>query len=215
MEALILIDPTTDVVSEVEDRPPTEREETTRDEGGDGIDEALFERVRAGDTAAFDTLVERHMRRAFSVAYRLLGQREDAEDLVQEAFMVALEKIETFQSGRRFAPWFYRILVNRGLNSRKSRALRRMDQIPDAVASTTISPLRSAEQTELRERLKEVLAQLPPRQRAVVEFFELEGFTSTEIADILDLSDGTVRWHLHQARHALRTALAPFARRTE
>jgi DNA-directed RNA polymerase specialized sigma24 family protein len=49
----------------------------------------------------------------------------------------------------------------------------------------------------------------------VVEFFELEGFSSTEIADILDLSDGTVRWHLHQARHTLRAALAPFARRTE
>lgn len=207
MEALALNDHSRDV-AEVDGRPQST--------GVDAVDdEALFDRVRAGDTAAFDTIVERHMRRAFSVAYRLLGQREDAEDLVQDAFMVALEKIDTFQSGRKFAPWFYRILVNRGLNSRKSRSLRRTDQIPDAVASATVSPLRAAEQTELRERLKEVLAELPPRQRAVVEFFELEGFSSTEIADILELSDGTVRWHLHQARHALRTALAPFARRAE
>lgn len=195
-------------VTEVDGRP--------QPNGVDAVDdEVLFERVRAGDTAAFDTIVSHHMRRAFSVAYRLLGQREDAEDLVQDAFMVALEKIDTFQSGRKFAPWFYRILVNRGLNSRKSRSLRRTDEIPDALASSTVSPLRAAEQTELRERLKDVLAELPPRQRAVVEFFELEGFTSTEIASILELSDGTVRWHLHQARHALRTALAPFARRAE
>ena len=202
-------------VTEIDGRPPGMRA-VSHVEGKDAIDdEALFEQVRGGNSAAFDTLVERHMRRAFSVAYRLLGQREDAEDLMQDAFMVALQKMDTFESGRKFAPWFYRILVNRGLNSRKSRSLRHTDQIPDAVASNTVSPLRAAEQTELRERLREVLAELPPRQRAVVEFFELEGFSSIEIADILELSDGTVRWHLHQARHALRTALAPFARRAE
>jgi RNA polymerase sigma-70 factor (ECF subfamily) len=214
MEALALNDHSADV-AEIEGRPADVRE-VPHVQGKDALDdEALFEEVRGGNTAAFDTLVERHMRRAFSVAYRLLGQREDAEDLVQDAFMVALQKMDTFESGRKFAPWFYRILVNRGLNSRKSRSLRRTDQIPDAVASSTVSPLRAMEQTELRERLREVLAELPPRQRAVVEFFELEGFSSIEIADILELSDGTVRWHLHQARHALRTALAPFARRAE
>jgi RNA polymerase sigma-70 factor (ECF subfamily) len=203
-------------VAEADGHPPGVRSEDTHAQVGDSIDdEVLFERVRAGDTAAFNVIVERHMRRAFSVAYRLLGQREDAEDLVQDAFMAALEKIDTFQAGRKFAPWFYRILVNRGLNSRKSRSLRRTDPIPDIVASSTVSPLRSAEQSELRERLLEVMAELPPRQRAVVEFFELEGFSSTEIADILELSDGTVRWHLHQARQSLRTALAPFARRAE
>ena len=175
-------------------------------------DTELVERVREGDVAAFDLLVTRHMKRAYSVAYRLLGQREDAEDLVQDAFLAALEKIDTFQTGRSFAPWFYRILVNRGLNSRKSRSLRRMDALPPEIADMSRSPLRDTERAELRERLTVVLATLPPRQKSIVELFELEGFSSLEIAEVLGLSDGTVRWHLHQARAKLREALGPYAR---
>lgn len=176
-------------------------------------DTELVERVRRGDVEAFDLIVTRHMKRAYSVAYRLLGQREDAEDLVQDAFMAALEKIDTFQSGRSFAPWFYRILVNRGLNSRKSRSLRRMEVLPAEISDTRRSPLKDTEQAELRARLTEVLAMLPPRQKSIVELFELEGFSSLEIAEVLGLSDGTVRWHLHQARAKLREALGPFVRR--
>lgn len=175
---------------------------------------ALVERVRRGDSAAFDALASRHLKRAFSVAYRLLGQREDAEDLVQDAFLAALEKIDSFQEGRSFGPWFFRILVNRGLNARKARSLRRTEAIPDAAAAGGVSPLREAERAELREQLGGALDGLPDRQRTIVRLFELEGFSSPEIAEILELSDGTVRWHLHQARQKLREALAPFARRS-
>ena len=70
-----------------------------------------------------------------------------------------------------------------------------------------------AERTQLRERLEAAVSVLPERQRAIVKLFELEGFSSPEIAEMLELSDGTVRWHLHQARQTLRQALAPFARR--
>lgn len=173
----------------------------------------LVERVRHGDSAAFDLLVQRYLRRAFSVAYRLLGQREDAEDLVQETFLAVLEKIDTFQSGRSFGPWFYRILINRGLNARKARSLRHTEDLPPDVPTSARSPLRETEQAELREYLAGALDELPERQRIIVRLFELEGFTSMEIAEILELSDGTVRWHLHQARQKLREALAPFARR--
>src|SRR5690606_8916242 len=85
-------------------------------ETAEASDAELACRVQAGEAAAFDLLVGRHMQRAFGVAYRLLGQREDAEDLVQEAFIAALQKIDTFDGRREFAPWFYRILVNRCLN---------------------------------------------------------------------------------------------------
>ncbi len=167
-------------------------------------------RVKQGDSAAYDALVARHMSRAFAVAYRLLGQREDAEDLVQEAFLVALERIDSCQAGRPFAPWFYRILVNRGLNARKARALRRTEAIPLDTPSLTASPEREAEQSELREHLRSALDSLSERQRTIVQLFELEGFSGAEIAEILDLSGGTVRWHLHHARQVLREALAPF-----
>ncbi|MBW3629094.1 MAG: sigma-70 family RNA polymerase sigma factor [Gemmatimonadetes bacterium] len=176
-------------------------------------DEELVVRLRNGNVAAYDQIVSRHMRSAFSVAYRLLGQREDAEDLVQDAFMVALEKIDTFKEGNRFAPWFFRILVNRGLNARKARSLRQTDALPADISTREPTPHLEAERSQLRERLDAAVAVLPERQRAIVKLFELEGFTSPEIAEMLELSDGTVRWHLHQARQTLRQALAPFARR--
>lgn len=176
-------------------------------------DEDLVERVRGGDVAAYDTLVRRHMRSAFSIAYRVLGQREDAEDLVQDAFVTALSKIDTFREGGRFAPWFFRILVNRGLNARKARSLRQTDALPMDVSTKEPTPYVAAERSELREHLKAALSKLPERQQTIVNLFELEGFTSPEIAEMLELSDGTVRWHLHQARQTLRQALAPFARR--
>jgi RNA polymerase sigma-70 factor (ECF subfamily) len=176
-------------------------------------DEAeLVERVRRGEGSAFDTLVTRYMRRAFSVAFRVLGQREDAEDLVQDTFLVVLQRIDTFQPGRAFAPWFFRILVNRGLNARKARALRAVDEIPETASSTGPSPDREAERSELRDRLRTALAALPERQRLIVELFELEGFAGPEIAEILEISAGTVRWHLHEARKALRETLAPYER---
>lgn len=175
-------------------------------------DEAeIVERVRHGDTAAFDVLVLRHMPRAFRLAYRLLGQREDAEDIVQETFLTALERIDSFQTGRPFAPWFFRILVNRGLNARKARSLRQTEAIPADARAPTDSPERATERSELRARLGAALDQLPERQRAIVRLFELEGFSGAEIAEMMDLSAGTVRWHLHHARKVLREALAPFA----
>ena len=176
-------------------------------------DEELVERLRDGDVAAYDQIVNRHMRTAFSIAYRLLGQREDAEDLVQDAFMVALEKIDTFREGNRFAPWFFRILVNRGLNARKSRSLRQTDALPPDISTREPTPHVEAERSEMRDHIDAAVAVLPERQRTIVKLFELEGFSSPEIAEMLELSDGTVRWHLHQARQTLRQALAPFARR--
>jgi RNA polymerase sigma factor (sigma-70 family) len=175
---------------------------------------ALVERVRAGDPAAFDALVTAYMRRAFSVAYRLMGQREDAEDLVQETFLAVLEKIHTFQPGRPFSPWFFRVLVNRGLNARKSRSLRSVDEIPESAATSLASPERDAERAELRDGVKTAMEALPDRQRTIVRLFELEGFSSPEIAEILGISEGTVRWHLHEARKTLRGALAPFGHRS-
>jgi RNA polymerase sigma-70 factor (ECF subfamily) len=171
----------------------------------------LVERVRDGDLGAFDALVRRYMRRGFSIAFRILGQREDAEDLVQEAFMAALEAIDGFRPGRPFGPWFHRIVVNRAYNARKTRAIRDTEEIPDAAAATSPSPEEEAERADLRRRLSEAMASLTERQRTIVQLFELEGFSGDEIAGILEVAPGTVRWDLHRARKALRACLAPLA----
>ena len=171
----------------------------------------LVERVQNGDLGAFDLLVRRYMRRGFSIAYRILGQREDAEDLVQEAFLAALQGIDGFQPGRPFGPWFYRIVVNRGYNAQKARALREVEAIPEDTASPSPSPETGAERAELRHRLAEAMASLSERQRIIVRLFELEGFSGAEIAEMLQIPPGTVRWDLHRARKALRAGLAPLA----
>src|SRR5262245_7031763 len=85
----------------------------------------LIERIQRGDTLAFGELVRRYQRRAFAIAYRLLRHRQDAEDLVQDSFVAALERIDRFELGRPFAPWFFRLLVNRGHNALVARRVRR------------------------------------------------------------------------------------------
>ncbi len=173
-------------------------------------DAALVTRARAGELDAFDVLVLHYMDRAYAVALRLMRQREDAEDLVQDAFVQALQMLDRFDAGRPFGPWFFRILVNRGLNLRRSRKVRTTEEMPADVPAAEDTPARLFERSELRERLCAAIEELPERERLVVELFELEGFDSAQIADILEMPRGTVRWHLHEARRTLRRQLAAF-----
>ncbi len=174
-------------------------------------DEALLvARARAGELEAFDALVLHYMERAYAVALRLMRQREDAEDLVQDAFIQALQTLDRFDPARPFGPWFFRILVNRGLNLRRSRKVRATEEMPEDVPAAADTPARLLERAELRDRLCAAIEALPERERMVVELFELEGFDSAQIAEILDMPRGTVRWHLHEARRALREQLAAF-----
>jgi len=167
----------------------------------------LVERVREGDRGAFGELVRRYMRRAYSVAYRVLQHPEDAEDLVQESFGVALERIDQFQDGRPFGPWLYRIVVNRGLNAREARARSQGEPLAPELVAAGMSPERQAELAELRDHLRSAFETLSPRQRTIARLFELEEFSGEEIGQMMGISAGTVRWHLHQARARLREAL--------
>jgi len=169
----------------------------------------LVARVCARDAAAFDELVRRYLRRAFAVAYHVMQHREDAEDLVQDAFIAVLEQIDRYDAERPFAPWFFRILVNRGLNARKSRRVRQTDEIPDGTAGAGASPAALAERAELEGRLRAAVDALPARHGLVVRLVELEGFSTAEVAQMLDLSASTIRWYVHEARQRLRVALGP------
>lgn len=183
---------------------PSERERAFAEEA------AMLARVQRGDVAAFDVIVRRYLRRAFAIAYRVLGHREDAEDLVQDAFLTALERIASFDLSRPFGPWFFRIVVNRGLNARKARAIRRTEAMAaDTLEAGEPSPAGMYERTEIRERFQAALEGLSQRQRMIIELSDIDGMSGVEIAAMLGVSQGTVRWHLHMARHALRSALAP------
>jgi len=170
----------------------------------------LVIRVQHGDREAFDELARRHARRAFAIAYRILRHTQDAEDLVQDAFIAALDGIGTFDPTRPFAPWFFKIVVNRALNAASARSTRERHVTVTYLWNSDAAAVEfdPAERSEIRHRFRKALDSLPRQQRVIVELSDIDGRSSTEIGEMLDLPRGTVRWHLHQARKTLRAALA-------
>ncbi len=167
-------------------------------------------RIRHGDREAYGALVARHLDRALALAFRLLHHREDAEDLVQDAFLAALEHIDAFDDSRPFWPWLARIVVNRGLDLAAARAVRVTEPLPDEVLDPRQDPAGAAARAEILARFRHELALLPPRRKLIMQLFELDGYTVAELSELLDTSPATIRWHLHAARHQLRKSLAPF-----
>lgn len=167
----------------------------------------LVARARRGDPTAFDQLVRRHLRAAYAVALAVLGRPADAEDVAQEAFITALERLDDCRDPARFSGWLIQIVRNRALNALDRRRLR---------DSATAPPEMAASATEgdvvLRTHLLAALAQLSPVQREIVLLHDLDGWTHSELAESLGLSEVNCRQHLFTARRALRaelTALVP------
>lgn len=173
-------------------------------------DRSLIERARHGETDAFGELVTRYLPRAMAVAFRVVHHREDAEDLVQDAFLAALRHLDDFDTARPFWPWLSRIIVNRGLDVIASRSTRTTAALDDDVQDLTVDTAGDAERDDLRAQFRQALVALPPRRRLVIELFEVEGLTVAEIAGALHTAPATVRWHLHAARRQLRGALEHF-----
>jgi RNA polymerase sigma-70 factor, ECF subfamily len=171
-------------------------------------DAPLVRRVLAGDTEAYGELVRRHARRAYSIAWGVVRHRQDAEDVVQEAFARALARIKALDVSRPFHPWFYRIVLNTAISFRRARRIRRTSALSDQVRAPGGSPERAVERRVLRGQLLRALDTLPGRQRAIVLLADVEELSSGEIGEILALPAGTVRYQLHLARRALRDVLS-------
>jgi RNA polymerase sigma-70 factor (ECF subfamily) len=177
---------------------------------------ALVIRVRSGDSAAFAGLIERHQRTAFAIAFHVLQHREDAEDAVQQAFLAALARIDTFDVSRPFGPWLARVVLNHSRTARRARTRIAKRQVPlevtEPVTSLSGAPDRLAEDAEIRERVRAAVALLPERQRLAVQLIDVEGRSPSEVAAILEVSPVTARWHLMAGRRKLRRLLAPLIR---
>ena len=172
----------------------------------------LVDRARRGDSRAYGELVRRYLRPAMATAWEFVDTREDAEDLVQDAFLRALRRIDRFDTNRPFAPWFFTIVRNLGRNSIASRSRWRFVPVPDALAGRR-SPADAAERREVRDRVSVALEALPTKQRACFRLCEIEGFSRAEVAQMMGLGESTVRVHLHRAKNALRGALEDLAER--
>jgi RNA polymerase sigma-70 factor (ECF subfamily) len=172
-------------------------------------DATLVAAVRCGDAAAADALVRRHFRVAWAVALALLGNEADAEDVCQDAFVRALERIDECRRPDRFVYWLLQIVRNRAHNARAYRRVRSGPSTDEIEVAAPGDAARATERHELVDRLLAALETLTPEQRQVVLLKDLEGWDHRAIARSLDISEGMSRQHLLAARRALRERLGP------
>ena len=159
----------------------------------------------------WDEIVTRHSDRVYRLAYRLTGNRHDAEDLTQEVFVRVFRSLSTYTPGT-FEGWLHRITTNLFLDQARRKQRIRFDALSDARADrlTRGSPAPEAAHADrtFDDDIEQALATLPPDFRVAVVLCDVEGLTYEEIADILDAKLGTVRSRIHRGRTMLRTALA-------
>jgi RNA polymerase sigma-70 factor, ECF subfamily len=180
-----------------------------------GLDDgALVARAKAGDRKAFSELVRRHRSVVYRICYRILGNREDAEDATQEAFIRAYDKLDTFGGRSAFKTWMLRLAVNVGLNE-LDRAWRKrsLPLEPEATRRSSPSPSPEASpeadllKSEAVDQLHKALRLLPPNHRAAVVLHDLEGLTYEEAADSLGVPEGTAKSWAHRGRRRLKELL--------
>lgn len=172
-------------------------------------DQQLIDRTISGDQEAFDCLVSRHAGRLLTMIRHLVGNREDAEDLMQETFAKAYFKLDTFAGKSAFFTWLYRIAFNLSVSKRRKRRIESTHQrtsidvapTPVDAGPTVGQRLEGAEQAE---RLRQAIDQLDEDRRMVLVLRDMDGLDYGEIADLLSIPKGTVRSRLHRARSDLK-----------
>src|SRR5438876_12370212 len=176
--------------------------------GSSEDDAALVASTVAGDRAAFGVLVERYAGQARRVARAVLGDPDDADDAAQDGFLSALVKLAQYDARRPFGPSLMRIVANAATDRRRRRSVRRAEPLDPALVGGGPRPDVAAVQSELGDRLRAALAELPQRRRTAVVLFDVEGYSHAEIAGMLGVAEGTVRSEVFHGRRRLRALLA-------
>ena len=194
---------------------------------GEPSDESLVRLALAGDREAFDGLVRRHHAQAMAVSVRLLGNRSDASEVVQDALLKAFRSLSTLERPAAFAGWLMRIVSNLSLNKRRGRSLRRGASLEDeegapidahgatslageSLQAGELDPARSAMGKELGGRLESALQELPEKQRLALVMFTIQQLPQKEVAEALGCSVEAVKWHVFQGRKRLREMLKDY-----
>ena len=169
-------------------------------------DERLIERTLRGELSAFGELVERHRGIVFRTAARIVG-REEAEDVTQDAFLRAFHRLEQYRGTAAFRTWLLQITQNAALNSLAQGRRRRTEASPEPPDIPDSDPRRQPatelERREREQRLERKLQSLRPEYRSLLVLRDLEGFSYTEIAEVLQMPLGSVKGRLHRARDQL------------
>lgn len=177
--------------------------------GSHPSDARLVEETRQGDRAAFGQLVQRYERRLIRVLMRFVQNLDLAEDLAQETFLKVYERLDQFDPSRRFSPWLFRIGVNLTLDYHRRRKRRLWgvlftDRSPDRWIEPASPDPR--EDQDLAQEVRSVIDQLPEKYKTVLLLRDLENFSTSEIAAILNRREATIRWRLAEARNRFQEA---------
>lgn len=171
----------------------------------------LVKKSQLGDRSAFEQLVLRHQELVFSLAYKLTGNREMANDVAQEAFIRAWKAIEKFRGDSTFSTWIYRITVNTAWTLRKKAKKHNTLNIDETYEPIVVDEKKDPEMVAINSDLSSVLSKalnnLPVEQRIIVELKNIEGRSHKEIADYLDISVTAAKVRLHRAHQKLRQIL--------
>lgn len=175
-------------------------------------DAILVARAQEGDAAAFESLVNRHIRAAHGVALAVLGETADADDAVQDAFLSAMQHLDSCSPAEKFRAWLLTIVRNRAFDLKRRGRVRAVEMLEEGTAHTRDpSPLEMTERSELNARLSEAIGTLTDTQREVLMMHDVEGWKHADIASLLGLAESTVRVHLLHARRRLRKLLITVA----
>lgn len=193
-----------------------------------GSDARLFERLRAGENAAFDELVRVAGGRMLAVARRMMSREEDAQDAVQEAFLSAFKNLSRFDGRSQLTTWLHRITVNACLMKLRSQRRRPERAIEDLLptfvedghqirqtAAWKPNVTDGIQQAETRELVRAKIHELPEQYRVILMLRDIEELSTEETAQALDMTTNAVKTRLHRARQALRTLLDPHFTNTE
>jgi RNA polymerase sigma-70 factor (ECF subfamily) len=189
-------------------------------------DRAFVARARSGDADAFRVLVERHGRSLFRLAFRMTGNEQDAEDVVQESFLRAYRQLAKFDERASFGTWLYRIAANCSLDLVRSRKRRGVGAAPAAaagaegepseldlaimnLASNEPTPERAALSTEVRDRVAEAMNDLSATERTAFVLRHFEGMCIEEVSRVLECQPGAAKHSVFRAVQKLRRALEP------
>lgn len=181
-------------------------------------DRAYVAKARAGDADAYRVLVERHSRSLFRLAFRMTGNEQDAEDVVQESFLRAYRQLAKFDDRASFGTWLYRIASNCSLDLVRARKRRSENFAPDeaegedpmaAVPSGAPSPERTALSSEVRERVAAAMEDLSAAERTAFVLRHFEGMCIEEVSRVLECQPGAAKHSVFRAVQKLRRALEP------
>ena len=170
-------------------------------------DSLLVEQARDGDRNAFSELVRRHQAVVYRSCYRILGDREDAKDASQEAFIRAYRRLDTFRGHSAFRTWMLRIAMNVSLNERSRREFPRTDIASAESISDSEAPEAELLKSEVAAQIHKALQLVQPNHRAAVVLRDLEGLTYQETAESLGIPEGTAKSWVHRGRERLKELL--------